>query len=74
MYYPSSIQDHYRLAKVTEVFPDDNGLVQTVRVCYRKKDKRDKLLPYKSKVLTEELVAVQRLSVLLPVSEQVTWN
>ena len=70
MYYPSSIQDDYRLARVTEVFPDVHGLVRTVRVCYRKRDKRDRQLPYKSKVLAEELVAVQRLSVLLPVSEQ----
>ena len=70
MYYPSSVQDDYRLAKITETFPDEKGLVRTVRVCYRKRDKREKVLPYKAKPLTEELVAVQRLSVLLPVSEQ----
>ena len=70
MYYPSSLLDDYRLARVIEVLPDDQGLVRTVRVCYRKKDKRDKTLPYKPKQLTEELVSVQRLSVLLPVSEQ----
>ena len=70
MYYPSSVQDDYRLAKITETFPDEKGLVRTVRVCYRKRDKREKMLPYKAKPLTEELVAVQRLSVLLPVSEQ----
>ena len=70
MYYPSSIQDNYRLAKIMEIFPDPKGLVRTVRVGYRKRDKRDRLLPYKAKPLTEEIVAVQRLSVLLPVSEQ----
>ena len=70
MYYPSSINDDYRLAKIIETFPDEKGLVRTVRVAYRKRDKREKLLPYKAKPLTEELVAVQRLSVLLPVSEQ----
>ena len=71
MYYPSSIQDDYRLARVTEVLPDDQGLVRTVRVCFRRKDKWDKSLPYKSKQLSEELVSIQRLSVLLPASEQI---
>ena len=71
MYYPSSIKDDYRLARVTETFPDEKGLVRTVRVCYRKKDKREKITEYKAKPLTHELVAVQRLSVLLPVSEQI---
>ena len=64
MYYPSSLQDGYRLARVVDVFPDKHGLVRTVRVCYRKKDCRDSALPYKVKKLTEELVSVQRLSVL----------
>ena len=70
MYYPSSIKDEYRLARVTETFPDEKSLVRTVRVCYRKKDKREQGTTYRAKPLTEELVAVQRLSVLLPVSEQ----
>ena len=70
IYYPSSIQDDYRLAKIMETFPDEKGLVRTVRVCYRRRDKREKLREYRAKPLTEELVAVQRLSVLLPVSEQ----
>ena len=70
MYYPSSLLDVYRLAKVSETFPDKKGLVRTVRVCYRKRDKRDNVMEYKAKPLTEELVAVQRLSILLPVSEQ----
>ena len=71
MYYPNSIKDHYRLARVLETLPDEKGLVRTVRVGYRKRNKREKSLPYKAKPLTEELVAVQRLSVLLPASEQV---
>ena len=70
MFYPSSIKDVYRLARVVETFPDQKGLVRTVRVSYRKRDKRDTSLTYKSKPLTEEIVAVQRLSVLLPQSEQ----
>ena len=70
MYYPSSIKDDYRLAKVLETFPDQKGLVRSVRVGYRRRDKRDSGQEYKSKPLTEEIVAVQRLSVLLPKSEQ----
>ena len=70
MYYPSSIKNHYRLARVLEVFPDKKGLVRSVRVGYRKRDKRDTDLEYKAKPLTREIVAVQRLSVLLPCSEQ----
>ena len=70
MYYPSSVKDDYRLARISEVFPDEKGLVRTARVCYRKRDKREKVTEYKAKPLSEELVAVQRLSVLLPASEQ----
>ena len=70
MFYPSSIKDEYRLARVVETFPDQKGLVRTVRVSYRRRDKREGSLPYKSKPLVEEIVAVQRLSVLLPKSEQ----
>ena len=47
-----------------ETFPDHKGLVRTVRVGFRKRYKREQLLPYKAKALSEELVAVQRLSVL----------
>ena len=70
MFYPSSIKDEYRLARVVETFPDLKGLVRSVRVSYRRRDKREGTLPYKSKPPIEEIVAVQRLSVLLPKSEQ----
>ena len=70
MYYPSSIKDDYRLARIVETFPDGKGLVRSVRVCYRKRSKNEKKSEYKSKPLTEEIVAVQRLSLLLPFSEQ----
>ena len=70
MYYSGSIKDDYRLARVIETYPDKNQLVRTVKVSYRKRDKRENLLEYKSKQPIEEIVAVQRLYVLLPVSEQ----
>ena len=52
MYYPSSIKDDYRLAKVVETFADQKGLVRSVRVCYRKRDNREKVSEYKVKPLT----------------------
>ena len=70
LYYPSSIQDEYRLAKIIEVLPDVKGNVRTVRIAYRKRNKREDSQTYRSRALTEELVSVQRLSVLLPASEQ----
>ena len=72
MHYPSAMKDHYRLARVIETFPDKSSkkLVRTVKVCYRKRDAREPIEQYKVKPLTEEIVAVQRLSLLLPKSER----
>ena len=70
MYYSGSIKDDYRIAKVIDVFKDEKGKVRTVRVAYRKRDKRESQFEYKKKPLTEEIVSVQRLYVLLPVSER----
>ena len=70
MHYPGPLKNDYRLAKVVAVHPDKRGLVRTVTVAYRKRDKRDTGVVYKSKPLVEEQVAVQRLSLLVPSSEQ----
>ena len=70
MYYPGNLKDDYRLAKVLKTHPDSQGLVRTVTIGYRKRDKREKVDSYKSKPLVEEQVAVQRLSLLVPVSDQ----
>ena len=56
----------FRLVKVLEVFPDLDNLVRTVRIGYRRRDAREKGQNYKAKALTEELVAVQRLAILVP--------
>ena len=71
MNYPGNIQDDYRLAKVTKVHPDKRGLVRTVTVGYRRRNKREvnTIDNYKSKPLVEEQVAVQRLSLLVPANE-----
>ena len=68
MLYPGQFKNDYRLAKVTETYPDKKGLVRTVCVSYRRRDSREDPLVYKSKPLVEEKVSVQRLSLLVPVS------
>ena len=69
MHYPGNIQDDYRLAKVLETHPDNRGLVRTVTLGYRRRDKREKVSEYKSKPLVKEQVAVQRLSLLVPANQ-----
>ena len=64
MWYEGNVKDNYRLAKICEVFPDEKGLVRTVRVQYRKKDIRESKEVYRYKPLTEEKVAVQRLQLI----------
>jgi hypothetical protein len=64
MKYSGNIRDDYRLAKVLEVYPDKKGLVRTVKVGFRRRDKREKPDAYWKKPLTEEIVAIQRLALL----------
>ena len=64
MKYAGQINDDYRLARVLEAFPDKKGLVRTVKVGYRRRDKREKPEVYWKKPLSEEIVAVQRLALL----------
>ena len=69
MKYAGNINDEYRLARVMEVYPDSKGLVRTVKVGYRKRDKREGAEVFWKKPLTEERVAVQRLAMLQAVNE-----
>ena len=64
MKYSGNINDDYRLARVLEVFPDKKGLVRTVKVGFRRRDKREKPEVYWKKPLVEEVVAIQRLALL----------
>ena len=64
MKYPGQISDDYRMARVMEVYPDHKGLVRTVKVGFRRRDKREKPEVYWKKKLSEEMVAVQRLALL----------
>ena len=70
LHYPGNLRNDYRLVRVCQTYPDKKNLVRTVKVAYRKKDKRENPMEYKKKPLVEERVAVQRLSVLLSSDEQ----
>ena len=49
---------------------DKNGLVRTVIIGYRRRNKNEKAEVYKKKPLVLEQVSVQRLSLLLPKDEK----
>ena len=69
MKYPGNVEDDYRRARVLEVYPDYKNLVRTVKVGYRKRDKREKPKDYWKKRLTEQIVPVQRLAILQSAGE-----
>ena len=48
-----------------EVFPDEQNLVRTVRVKYRKTNKREAANVCRKSSFVEEKVAIQRLSFVL---------
>ena len=62
--YSNNFTDDYRIAKVTKVFPDSKGLVRTVEISYRRRNKREPASIYKVKPLVTEEVHVQKLSLL----------
>ena len=70
-YEAKFLKDRYRLARVTNVHPDNSGVVRTVTVGIRPRDRREELLPYKAKPLVQFAVGIQRLVVILPMEEQI---
>ena len=70
-YGRSVTKGDYRLARVSKVHPDVHGRVRTVTVVFRKRDIREKLLPYVGKPLEHMTIGVQRLAVIFPAEEQV---
>ena len=68
--YASPLRDEYRIGRVMKTHPDKSGLVRSVTVAYRKRDIRESIEDYKSKPLVEEIMAVQRLSLLVSANEQ----
>ena len=70
MLYKGNLVDDYRLAKVTQVYPDEKNLVRTVDVSFRRRSRNESREVYKSKDLVTEKIAVQRLSLLQAAGEQ----
>ena len=64
----------YRLARVTQVHPDEHNVVRTVTVGMRKRDSREAITPYVPKPLEELRLGVQRLVVISPIEEQLAEN
>ena len=52
LYWEGKLVNHYRLVRVSKVFPDPHRMVRTVTVVLRARDRRERLLPYKTKPLT----------------------
>ena len=69
MWYPGNIKDDYRMARVVEVHPDPGGLIRTVTVAYRVKNKREPKEVFRVRPLVRERVAVQRLQLLHAAAE-----
>ena len=55
---------------MVEVHPDENGLVWTVSIHYRKKNKKEKPTEIKKNSLVKEKVGVQRLILIQPVNSE----
>ena len=64
--YENKIKADYRYCRIAEIFPDEEGVVRTVNVKLRPRDKRDNSLPYKYKAPVMMKVAVQRLVLIVP--------
>jgi uncharacterized membrane protein len=60
----------YRLCRISRTFPDEDGTVRSCEVVMRPRHATDRGKPYRYKEPVRIRTAVQRLAVLLPVSEQ----
>ena len=72
LYYPGVMANRYKLARVVDTFPDKAGKVRTVRIAYKKRDKREKPNEIFKGTLVKEKIGVQRLIVIQPKEEQLT--
>ena len=68
--YANALKDEYRVGRIVATHPDRSGLVRSVTVAYRRRDIREKASEYKFKPLVEEMMAVQRLSLLVSGNEK----
>ena len=71
--YSNNYTDDYRIAKISKVFPDKKGLVRTVEITYRRRNRKEPAASFKVKPLVNEEVHVQKLSLLQSAGEPV-WD
>ena len=57
-------------SEVTNVKQDEDGLVRTVVVSFRRRDKRDQGKLYVAKELMSQELAVQRIIVIMPAEDR----
>ena len=69
--FPGNMTNDYRVARVIAVYPDVRNLVRTVRIAYRRKNRREPAEVYVSRPLVEEEVHVQKLSLLQSAGEPI---
>ena len=68
--YAKELGDHdWRLAMVEDAKEDDDGVVRTMTVAFRPRNKRDTGKPYVSKTAQKLTIGVQRFAVLLAADE-----
>ena len=67
--YEGKIQGKYRYCRVVSVHPDEHGVVRTVEVSLRPRNRGEKSLPYRSKPVEVMTVGVQRLVLIVPNEE-----
>ena len=54
---------------MVSVQPDEHGVVRTVEVCLRPRNRGEKCLPYRSKPAEVMTVGIQRLVLIVPNEE-----
>ena len=70
VHYPGINKAEYRLAKVSKVLPDEKGIVRTLEVLMRPRDKRvDGSVRYVHKDLEPLALPVQRTALIMPANE-----
>ena len=70
MYFPGALTGQYKLVCVQKVHPDENGLVRTVSIIYRKRHAKERDTEIRKNCVVKERVGVQRLVLIQPANEQ----
>ena len=76
VHYPKKLgKGDYKLGRILRVLKDVHGVVRTVVVGLRGKDRSAGTMPYVPKPLEEIALGIQRVAVIVPIEEQVdVWD